>query len=236
MNKSKISILSIAIVLTIIIFAISTHLQKKIINYEPQIKSLILVQDIEKNQKLSSEMFIEKEIPLSLVSGVAIVNKYSEIDGLYAKDNIFKNQIAMKSQFDTKENLSIFEVENGKEKISIKISNAENGLSYAIKANSKVAIYATFRSDYAKNFSLEKDRLSVGDEYDGYTVIKIIDSVEVLGTFNIDGIEVNNYEDGNIDSIMIAVTPEDAKEINLLREIATFSVTGLPDEEGLEIE
>lgn len=236
MNKNKISILSIAIVLTIITFAISTHLQKKIINYEPQVKSLVLVQDIEKNQKLSSEMFTEKEIPLSLVNGASIISKYSEIDGLYAKDNILKNQIAMKSQFDTKENLSIFEVENGKEKISIKISNAENGLSYAIKANSKVAIYATFRSDYAKNFSLEKDRLSVGDEYDGYTVIKIIDSVEVLGTFNIDGIEVNNYEDGNIDSIMIAVTPEDAKEINLLREIATFSVTGLPDEEGLEIE
>ncbi len=236
MNKNKISILSITVVLTIVVFAISTHLQKQLINYEPQIKCLMLTQDIEKNQKISSEMFIEKEIPISLITGTTTVSKYSEIDGLYAKDNILKNQIAMKNQFDTKENLSIFEVENGKEKISIKISNAENGLSYAIKANSKIAVYATFRSDYAKNFSAMKERLSVGDEYDGYTVVKLIDSVEVLGAFNLDGIEVNGYEDGNIDSIMIAVTPEDAKEINLLREIATFSITGLPDEEGMVIE
>ena len=136
----------------------------------------------------------------------------------------------MKNQFDTIENLSIYEVESGKEKISLKISNPENGLSYAIKPNSKIAIYATFRSDYANNFSVSKDRLSIGDEYDGYTVVKIIDNVQVLGVFNIDGIEVNSYEDGNIDSIMIPVSPEDAKEINLLREIATFSVTGLSDD------
>ena len=83
------------------------------------------------------------------------------------------------------------------------------------------------RSDYAKGFAVGKDRLSVGDDYDGYTVIKIIDSVEVLGVFNIDGIEVESYEDGNINSIMIAVTPEDAKEINLIRDIATFNVTGI---------
>lgn len=229
MNKKKISILSLTFILTIIIFTISTQMQKELIDYEPQINCLILNQDIMANQKVTSEMFVSKEVPLSIVNAVSVVKNYAEIEGLYAKDNILKSQIAMKNQFDTKENLSIFEVENGKEKISINISNPENGLSYAVKTNSMIALYATLRSDYAQNFSKGKERLTIGDEYDGYTVVKLLDSVKVLGTFNVDGIEVNSYEDGNIDSIMISVTPEDAKEINLLREIATFSITGLPD-------
>lgn len=231
MNRKKINILVITFVLTIIIFMISTNMQKALIDYEPQINCLILNQDITANQKISKEMFVQKSIPLSIVNTSSVVTSYEQIDGLYARDNILKSQIAMKDQFDTKENLSIYEVENGKEKISIRIASPENGLSYAIKQNSKISLYATFRSDYAKNFSIEKERLTIGDEYDGYTVIKLIDSVKVLGVFNIDGIEVDNYEDGNIDSIMIAVTSEDAKEINLIREIATFSVTGLSDAE-----
>lgn len=230
MNRKKISILAITFVLTIVIFVISTHIQKELINYEPQVNCLILNQDILANQRINEDMFSLKSIPLSLVNTVSVVTSYDDIDGLYAKDNILKSQIAMRNQFDTKENLSIYEVEQGKEKISIKISSPENGLSYAIKQNSKICLYATFRSDYAKDFSIEKARLTVGDEYDGYTVIKLIDSVQILGVFNVDGIEVKSYEDGNIDSVMIAVTPEDAKEINLLREIATFSITGLADE------
>lgn len=234
MNRRKLSIWAVTFVVSVIIFIISTHMQKELINYEPQINCLVLNQNIIANQKISKDMFVLKTIPASLVNSVSIVTSYDDIEGLYAKDNILKSQIAMKNQFDTKENLSIYEVEEGKEKISIKIANPENGLSYAIKQNSKISLYATFRSDYAKNFSVTKERLTVGDEYDGYTVIKLIDSVQVLGAFNVDGIEVKSYEDGNIDSIMIAVTTEDAKEINLLREIATFNVTGLPNDEIIE--
>ena len=230
MDKNKIGILSITLLLTIIVFSVSTHMQKQLIDYEPTVSCLILKENIIANSKVNLEMFEMADIPLSIIGLSNTIENFSEIDGLYAKDNILKGQIAMKEQFDTKENLSIFEVENGKEKISIKIAAAENGLSYAIKPNSKVNVYATIRSDYAKNFAGTKDRLTVGDEYDGYTVIRIIDFVEVLGVFNIDGIEVESYEDGNIDSIMIAVTPEEAKEINLIRDIATFSITGVPDE------
>ena len=230
MAKNKIGLLSITFILTIIVFSISTHMQKQLIDYEPTVNCLILKENILENSKVNIEMFETVDVPVSIVGLSNTIGSYSEIEGLYAKDNILKGQIAMREQFDTKENLSIFEVENGKEKISIKIAAAENGLSYAIKPHSKINVYATIRSDYAKNFAATKERLTVGDEYDGYTVIKIIDSVEVLGVFNIDGIEVESYMDGNIDSIMIAVIPEEAKEINLIREIATFSITGISNE------
>lgn len=230
MDKNKIGLLSITFVLTIIVFSISTHMQKQLIDYEPTVSCLVLKENILENSKVNIEMFETADVPVSIVGLSNTIGNYNEIDGLYARDNILKGQIAMKEQFDTKENLSIFEVENGKEKISLKIAAAENGLSYSIKPNSKINVYATIRSDYAKNFAETKERLTVGDDYDGYTVIKIIDFVEVLGVFNVDGVEVESYEDGNIDSIMIAVTPEEAKEINLIRDIATFSITGVSDE------
>ena len=45
--------------------------------------------------------------------------------GLYLKDKIYKGQILLSSQFDSKENLMIYNAEEGKEKISIKIKSPD---------------------------------------------------------------------------------------------------------------
>lgn len=225
--KNKINILLVTSVLTIIVFFISTNMQKKLINYEPKVKCLVTTMDIYQNQKLEEEMFEIKEIPFSLVSNISIVTDFSEIENLYSKTDVYKGQIAFKKLFDSQEKLSIFEAENGKEKISVKIENPENGVSYAIKKNSLINLYATIKNSYAENFLIENDRLQIGDEYDGYTVIKILDSTKVLGVFNIDGIEIENSQDGIIDSIMIAVDSNVAKQISLLRDIGIFNVTGV---------
>ncbi len=232
--KTKINILIITTILTIIVFLISTKLQKQLINYEPKVSCLVTATDIYQNQKLKEEMFEIKEVPFSLVSNIAIITSFSEIENLYSKSDIYEGQIALKKQFDSQENLSIFEVENGNEKISVKIENSENGVSYAIKKNSLINLYVTIKNSYAEQFLLENERLEIGDEYDGYTVIKLLDSTKVLGTFNIDGLEVESAGDGIIDSIMIAVKPEVAKQISLLRDIGSFNVTGVNSEKILE--
>lgn len=228
--NNKVSLLTITLFLTIIVFMVSTNIQKKMIGYEPKIKCLILNEDVKANQKLTEDMFKTAELPVSYLSNTKIIESYNEIDGMYAKDDIYKTQIALKEQFDTKENLMLFEIEDGKERISLKVDAPENGLSFAIRENSTVNVYATIRSDYAKNFLPEKERLIIGDEYDGYAVIKLLENIKVLGVFNVDGIEVESINDGIIDSIMIPVTNEEAKQINLLRDIASFNITGVSDE------
>lgn len=225
--KIKINILVITVVLTIIVFSISTYMQKKLINYEATISCFILTEDINENEIVNLEKFRLADIPISIVANQKIVTDFKEIEGLYAKDNIKKSQIAMRNQFDTKENLSIYEIEDGKEKISIKIKSAENGMSYQIKEGSLINVYVTLRNDFANGFLENKERLVVGDEYDGYTVIKLLEATKVLGIFTIDGLEVKEDIVENIDSVLIAVTPEEVKEINLLREIATFNITGI---------
>ncbi len=228
--KSKINVLVITAILTILIFALSTYVQKQLIDYEPTISCLMIAEDIIANEKIEKEMFITKELPISVVSNVRIVQTFSEIEGLYANTDIYNGQIALRDQFGTKEELSIFEAEAGKEKISIKIVAAESGVSYAIKENSLVNIYATIRNDYANDFLMENERMEIGGEYDGYTVIKILDRAKILGTFDIDGFEVKNTGNKIIDTIMVAVSSEEAKQINLIRDIATFNMTGVEEE------
>ncbi|MBR3887589.1 MAG: SAF domain-containing protein [Clostridia bacterium] len=233
--KNKINILIWTFILTIIVFTLSINLQKRLVEHEPKIECLVLIEDILENERVSEEKFKLSKVPVSLIASVAVISNFSEIEGMYAKSFISKGQIAFKRLFDTQENLLIFEAEKGTEKISVKIENPENGVSYAIKKNSLVNLYATIRNNYAQEFLIENERLSIGDEYEGYTVIKILDEAKVLGTFNIDGIEITNAQDGIIDSIMLSVTPDIAKQINLIRDIATFNITGITKIEDTSI-
>lgn len=229
--KNKVFLYTGTVILTLILFVVSTYTQKKMINYEPKIECLFIKEDIIKNQKLEENQFYKDEIDISLIANTKIIQNFSEIDGLYAKENIYKGQIAIDKQFDTKENLSIYEIENGKEKISLKIKSAENGVSYLIKKNSKINVYATLRADIANNFLNQKEKLTIGSLDDGYTVIKLLKNINVLEAFDIDGNKIEESDINVIDTIVIAVKPEEAKEINLLREIASFNIAEVNQDE-----
>lgn len=225
--KNKAVILTAAIILSIILFTISTYMQKKLVNYEPNIQCLFINEDIKANEKVEKEMFTIKDVPVSLVANTRILQNYNEIESLYAKNDMYKGQIALAKQFDTKENLSIYETESGKERVSIKIKSAENGVSYSIKSNSVVNVYVTLRMDLAKEFLKDRERLTIFAEDEGYTIIKLLDNVKIIDTFDADGNKTEENNSNIIDTIIIAVTSEEAKQINLLREIGTFNISGV---------
>lgn len=225
--KNKILILIGTITLATILFVASTIAQRKLIKYEPKIKCLFLIDDISANELAKEEKFVLKDIDISLVANTKIVQDFSKIENLYARDNICKGQLVIEKQFDTKENLKIYEIEEGKEKVSLKIKSSENGVSYSIRENSKINIYVTLRNDMAENFLKEKERLVIGQKDDGYTIIKLIDNVSILETYDIDGNRIKESDTKVIDTIMIAVTESEAKEINLLKDIGVFNVTGI---------
>ena len=131
-------------------------------------------------------------------------------------------------QFDTKENLMIFENEEGKEKISIKIKSAENGASFVIKKGSYINVYATLLNEYASNGFLESmEKISIGKDEFGYSIFEVLNSVKVLGTFDEEGNEIDRVGQRNIDTILLSVTQDEARIINLLRDVASFNVTEL---------
>lgn len=222
MNK-KASILIVSIILTLIVFGVSTYMQKRLVNYIPTMKCLIASKDIEAYEQVNKDLVEVVDMPISIFTKVRTVADVSEVEGLYLKDKIYKGQILLYSQFDTKENLMIYNAEEGKEKIAIKIKNAENGVSYTVRENSIINVYATLRSEYANGLAEQIN--TIGIENDSYSVVKLLDSVKVLGTFDANGETIENSIEKNIDTILIAVTPEEAQKINLIREIATFNIT-----------
>ena len=226
MNR-KVSLLIVTIILTIIVFVFSTYLQKKIVNYIPTMKCLVVSQDVEAYEKLSIDNVKYVDMPIEIIANVQAVQDIVEVENLYLKDKIYKGQIVLYNQFDSKENLMIYNADVGKEKISIKIKTAENGVSYTVRENSIVNVYATIRNEYFSEALLGSGVKSIGNDNDGYCVFKILDSIKVLGTFDSNGENIEDVNEKNIDTILIAVTPEEAQKINLIREIAIFNITEL---------
>lgn len=226
MNK-KVSLLIVSLFLTIIVFSISTYLQKKLVDYVPNMKCMVVNKDIEAFELVTEEDIEYIELPISILNSSNLVENFSKIENLYLKDKLYKGQLVLNNQFDSKENLMIYQAEIGKEKIAIKIKTAENGASFTIRENSIVNVYATIPSEYMSELFSNLIIQSIGTKENGYSVVKILDSVKVLGTFNSEGEPLEEVLEKNIDTILIAVTPLEAQKINLLREVATFNLTEL---------
>lgn len=227
MNK-KVSILIVALVLAIVVFVVATNMQKELIDFVPTVKCLIANKDIPEYQKVSSEDFTLIDMPISAVSNVRVIQDYEEIKDLFLKSDIYKGQILLYNQFSSADELMIIKGEEGKEKISIKIKESENGTSYILKKGSTVNVYATLNSEYANSKIFENnEKASIGANDYGYTIIKILDNVKVLDSFDVNGEKTTDMPERNIDTILISVLPEEAQKINLIRDIATFNITEL---------
>jgi hypothetical protein len=229
--KKKISILLVTTLLTIIIFTISTYLQRKIINYEPTISCFVAINDIDQYKKIDIKDVKKVEVPISLVINTKIIQEPSEIEELYAKDKIYSGQLIIKDQLDTSENLKIYEFEDEREIISIKVKSPENAVSFQLRKNANINIYITLRSDFGEKFLQDKERVSIGTAEEGYVMIKLIENIKVLGLFDSIGNPVEGMlEKEPIDSVLVAVTEEDAKIINLVRDVGTFNITEVKNE------
>lgn len=226
--KNKVNILLVSIVLTVIVYSVSIYMQKRIVQYVPTVKCLIVTEDIDAYTKIDVAQIKEVDMPVSIVSNTKTIKDIYDISNLYLKEKIYKGQILVANQFDTKENLSMYVAEEGMEKIAIKIKSSENGVSYNIRENSKVNVYATLRNEYANQALSNLEKYSVGSSDDGYSVVTMLEGTKVLGVFNSDGQPIENvFDEETPDTILVAVTPEKARQINLIRELASFNITAL---------
>lgn len=235
--KNKVNVLLISIILTVIVYTISIYMQKKLVQYVPTIKCLIVTEDIEAYSQINISQVKEVDMPMSIVSSTKIAKNIEDINNLYLKEKLYEGQIIIKEQLDTKENLSMYVADAGKEKIAIKIKSAENGVAYNVRENSRVNVYATLRNEYANQSLDNLERHSIGDTDDGYTIITLLEDSKVLGVFNVDGQPIENvFDEETPDTILVAVTPEQARQINLIRDIAIFNVTALGENKEIENE
>jgi Flp pilus assembly protein CpaB len=227
MNK-KVSLLIVSIVLAVVIFVISISLQKQLVNDIPTITCAVANADIPEYSEVNDSNVSFVKMPLDSVANLKIVMPSDNISGKYATSKIYKGQFILYDQLSTKQDLMIFDGEEGKEKISIKIKGPDSGVSYIVKKGAKINLYATIINEYAsKGFFSNFEKLSVGTDDLGYSSFKILDNVQVLGTFDEEGNEIEPSISKIIDTILVCVTPDEAKEIYLLKDFASFGITEL---------
>ncbi len=227
MNK-KVTLLIVSIFLAIVIFIFSTSLQKKLVDYVPTMPCYISTTYMPEYTMINNENLKLVNLPVEVVANSKVVTSFDDVSNLYLKSELYPGQILLFNQLSPKEDLMIFNGEEGKEKISIKIKNSESGVSYILKKGSVINLYATIINEYAVNGVFSNiDKIQVGTSDLGYSAFKVLDNVKVLGTFAEDGTEVENSAERTIDTILVCVTHEEAQKINLLKDIATFGVTEL---------
>jgi hypothetical protein len=217
----KISIIGISLSISIILFFTLIWIERRVINYEPKVKVLIALEDIEENELLKESMFKTFEVPLSLSLNADMNLNLEKIQGKFSRGKIYKGQILLKADIGEKEELRIIELPQGREKIAIKIKNPENGISYQIKPKDKVNVY--FTGKYGGVRDVIGDKLLSDNTI--YT-FKILENEEVLGVFDEKGASINLSEFSKIDTVMFGVIPDKAKLINNLRSQGVFDITG----------
>ncbi len=228
----KLNMISVSVVLTVIVFFATTAVQKIFVDYEPTVKVLVAVQDIQVNRPLDRFMFKTLDVPLSLVMNLRVIKRIEDIRDHYSVEPIHKGEILRAEAVALRNEIKIIEVGEGQEKVSVKIKAPENAVSYQIKTGDKVNLYFTGRLSVIKNLASSRDSYipeNVDSRDSDYGTVRLLESVNILGVFDEEGNALSDTQRNiKIDSVVFGVGHEDAKIINNLKGQGVFDITGLP--------
>lgn len=228
----RISMLSVSIGLTVVVFIVTTAVQRFFVNYEPTVRVLAADREIQANRPIDKYAVKTIDVPLSMVINLKVAKRLEDIQEHYAVEPIHRGEIIREEAIAMKNEVKIIEVEQGKEKVSVKIKAPENAVSYQLKTGDKVNLYFTGRygivSKICPNGTIQ---LQPGQAFnnDDYCIARLLENVPVQGIFDSNGSRLGDAQrDGKIDTMVFSVSHKDAGIINNLKSQGTFDVTGLP--------
>lgn len=217
--KRKIIVLTIAIVIYFILSYIYSHFILK----NEEVEAVIFSHDITKGTCIE-----EKDIQFIKIQEKNINNTLWQIDknkiiGKYATCDYYQGQIIYKDMLIEKEEAQL--IQDGKERISLKIKNVEESISNQLQKDSLVAIYYTAKTSLIKDMIQTDNVGNVSNrQVDGYTTIKLIEKIKILDVYDKNGIKVdkNGKNIQMIDSITIEADEKLVMRIQHLKEYGEF--------------
>lgn len=222
----KINLFLVSGISAIILFLVLTFLEGQFINKEP-VKTVFMVTNlIKKDEMISEENIKEVEVPEYLVNNSKMIIDKDKLKDKYAVRDIYEGEILFSQNIASSEALKIVEVEDNLERISIKIKNPENAVSYQIKPKDRIHLYFTGRTAMVRD-SFLKYGLSLTDVINDNSVqtVKLLENIEVLGIYDELGRSYTNSEFNKFDTVVLGVNKEKAEMINNLREQGVFDIT-----------
>lgn len=225
----KVNMISVSFFLTVIIFTITTMVQRALIEYKPQIEILVATKDVAINRPLNTGDFKLEKVPISMILDAKPIKDFSELNEKYAKEPIHKGQVLLACEIAKKNEIQSIDVKKGEEKVSIKIKSPENGLSYQIRTGDNVNLYFTAKYRILKDI-LPRFESAIGNiaDEESYCTIKMLKNAQVLGIFNEDGKFLSDVvREEKIDTVVFGVNKEQAKIISFLKNQGSFDISGL---------
>lgn len=228
--------LVLSAVLTLVIFVVTTAIQRIFVHYEPTEKVVLAIKDIQPNKMLDTYMFKLVDVPLSMVMNVKAVKKLEEVQNHYSIEPIHKGEILLDQAMASKGEVKIIPIEIGKEKISVKLKAPENAISYQVRTGDVIRLYFTGRYSELKNIISKREFYMSGEGNTGgedYCTVRLLENVVVLGVFDNSGVALGDYaRREKVDTVVFSVGHEDALMINNCKGQGVFDITGLPYNEG----
>lgn len=228
--------LFLSAILTIVIFIITTAAQRIFVHYEPTVKVACAAQDIPVNKLLDAYMFNIIDVPLNMVMNLKVIRNPEDVRNHYSLEPIHKGEILRYEAIAEKGEIKIIPVETGKEKVSVKLKAPENAISYQVRTGDFVRLYFTGRYEDLKNITAVREYYTSGEKDiagDKLCTVKLLEKAVIMGAFDNNGAALGDYtRREKVDTVIFAVSPQEAMIINNCKGQGTFDITGLPYQEG----
>lgn len=201
MNKVK--ILTIAIPLTIILFIGLVFAEKKLSNYTPTGKVVYCIKDINRKDKLDVSSFTTKDVPITQITEDCVTN-INDIKGMYAKENIYSNEILKKRRTGTQQTIDDYSLNVGEVETALSFQNLDDAVGGSVRKDDMIDIVFTNNAAAGSGTIMTKT---------------LIENIKVLDVKTSAGKSVDREDkETPANVILIAVKPEDAHLIENMKQ------------------
>lgn len=219
------------ILLSIIIYFTLNYIYNNFISGNDTVEIYVLNKDVKRGDILSKDIFEKVSINKNNQDNVL---EYSNInlndkERYFLNDNYLKGQVILKSMIETSKEYQM--VENSKERVSIKIQDSSDAVSFNLNKGNIINIYFTAKKSQFDNLlsMYTSDSIVSSNNSESYITILILKNIRVVNIYDKNGNELKNTNiksDGSvIDTITVEVANIDSIMINNLKNYGRFSIS-----------
>lgn len=214
----KKSVVILAVIVAVISFLGLIALERTIIKMTPTMKVIYCVNDVKRKDPLNKSNFVERNVPINLVSLSSAVKSMDEINGLYAIDNIYSNEILNRSRIGTLSEVESYKLNKGEQEFSLSFDSIADCVAGILRKDDIIYIYLS--SAATLNSTVSKTQVEVK-------------GVRVLGAKDNAGNYIDKFDkNASATTLLLAGSTEMVSYVYSLQAMGKLKITKASDEEN----
>lgn len=205
-----------SLIITVIVFISLIAVEKTLVKYTPTVKVVYCIKDIKRKEKLNSDNFILKDVPITSVD-INTVKSMDEIKGMYAKENIYANEVLNKNRIGSQSQVESYTLNEGEREMAITFENLADCVGGTIRKDDKIDIIFTLINNNNPLLCTTQTKLQG---------IRVLGAVDSTGKY-IDPLDKNTPTV----TLIIAAKPEECHIIENLQRYGKIKALKVPDKD-----